>query len=59
MLNSHTHRQAAQGQRASQSLSKSVSEPMHGQKRKSTIVEHCIRAIAGIGKINVRVFNKY
>lgn len=33
-LNSHTHCQAAQSQRTSQSLSKSVSEPTHGQKRK-------------------------
>jgi len=24
-----------------------VSEPQHGQKRKSTIAQHCIRAIAG------------
>ena len=46
-LNSHTHCQAAQSQRTSQSLSKSVSEPTHGQKRKSTIAQHCIRAIAG------------
>ncbi len=33
-LNSHTHCQAAQSQRTSQSLSKSVSEPTHGQKGK-------------------------
>ena len=46
-LNSHTHCQAAQSQRTSQSLSQSVSEPTHGQKRKSTIAQHCIRAIAG------------
>tara|TARA_R110002126_G_scaffold71433_1_gene179125 strand:- start:864 stop:1028 length:165 start_codon:yes stop_codon:yes gene_type:complete len=38
-LNSHTHCQAAQSQRTSQSLSKSVSEPTHGQKRKSTIAQ--------------------
>jgi len=44
---SHTHCQAAQANRTSQSLSKSVSEPTHGQKRKSTIAQHCIRAIAG------------
>ena len=44
-LNSHTHCQAAQNQRTSQSLSKSVSEPTHGLKRKSTIAQHCIRAI--------------
>jgi len=46
-LNSHTHCQAAQSQRTSQSLPKSVSAPTHGQKRKSTIAQHCIRAIAG------------
>lgn len=45
-LNSHTHCQAPQSHRTSQSLSKSVSEPTHGQKRKSTIAQHCIRAIA-------------
>jgi len=32
-LNSHTHCQAAQSSRTSQSLSKSVSEPTHGQKK--------------------------
>ncbi|RRO13459.1 hypothetical protein [Flavobacteriaceae bacterium 14752] len=46
-LNSHTHCQAAQASRTIQSLSISVSEPTHGQKRKSTIAQHCIRAIAG------------
>lgn len=46
-LQRHTHCQAAQANRASQSLSKSVSEPTHGRKRKSTIAQHCIRAIAG------------
>lgn len=46
-LNSHTHCQAAQSHRTIQSLSKSVSEPTHGQKRKSTIAQHCISAIAG------------
>ncbi len=46
-LNSHTHCQAAQSQRTIQSLSKSVSEPTHRQERKSTIAQHCIRAIAG------------
>lgn len=45
-LNSHTHCQAAQASRTSQSLSISVSEPTHGRKR-STIAQHCIRAIAG------------
>lgn len=33
-LNSHTHCQAAQSKRTSQSLSKSVSDPTHGQKKK-------------------------
>jgi len=33
-LNSHTHCQAAQSSRTSPSLSKSVSEPMHGRKKK-------------------------
>lgn len=46
-LNSHTHCQAAQSHRTIQSLSKSVSEQTHGPKRKSTIAQHCIRAIAG------------
>lgn len=46
-LNSHTHCQAAQSQHTSQSLSKSVSVPTHEQKEKSTIAQHCIRAIAG------------
>jgi hypothetical protein len=32
--NSHTHCQAAQSSRTSQSLSKSVSEPTHGRKKK-------------------------
>jgi len=33
-LNNHTHCQAAQANRTNQSLSKSVFEPTHGQKRK-------------------------
>jgi hypothetical protein len=33
-LNSHTHCQAAQTSRTSQSLSISVSEPTHGQKKR-------------------------
>jgi hypothetical protein len=45
-LISHTHCQAALTSRTSQSLSKSVSEPTHGRK-KSTIAQQCIRAIAG------------
>lgn len=47
MTFSHTHCQAPQTNRTSQSLSKSVSEPTHEQKRKSPIAQHCIRAIAG------------
>ena len=46
-LQSHTHCQAAQSSRTSQSLSKSVSFPTHGRKKKGTIAQHCIRAIAG------------
>jgi len=41
-LNSHTHCQAAQASRTIQSLSISVSDPTHGQKRKSTIAQQCI-----------------
>jgi len=37
-LHSHTHCQAAQANRTSQSLSISVSEPTHGRK-KSTIAQ--------------------
>ena len=33
-LNGHTHCQAAQSSRTSQSLSKSVSAPAHGRKKK-------------------------
>jgi len=39
MTFSHTHCQAPQINRMSQSLSKSVSEPTHGQKIKSTIAQ--------------------
>jgi hypothetical protein len=46
-FHSHTHCQAAQSHGTIQNLSKSVSEPTHGQKIKSTIAQHCIRAIAG------------
>ena len=45
-LHSHTHYQAAQTSRTSQSLAKSVSYQPHRRKR-STIAQHCIRAIAG------------
>jgi len=45
---SHTHCQAAQANRTSQSLSKSVPFPTHTDDRKeSTIAQHCIKAIAG------------
>jgi len=47
-LNSHTHCQAAQANGTSQSLSISVSERTHGLKRKCTIAQHCIKAIAGV-----------
>ena len=45
-LQSHTHCQAAQAKRTSQSLSISVSFPTHGRKE-STGIQHCIKAIAG------------
>ncbi|GEM_PF-5238854 len=45
-LNSHTHCQATQASRTSQSLSKNVSKPSH-RRKKSTIAQHCIRVIAG------------
>jgi hypothetical protein len=45
-LQSHTHCQAAQANRTSQSLAKSVSFPTHGRKE-STGIQHCIKAIAG------------
>ena len=46
-LNSHTHCQAAQTSRMSQSLSISVSEPTHGRKESTGIQQSCIKAIAG------------
>jgi poly(3-hydroxyalkanoate) synthetase len=42
----HTHWQAAKASRTSQSLSKSMAVQTHRQ-RKSTGIQHCIRAIAG------------
>lgn len=45
-LRSHTHCQAAQTSRTSQSLSKSVFFPTQGRKE-STGIQHCIKAIAG------------
>jgi len=58
MLNSHTHCQAAQASRTSQSLSISVSEPTHGRKR-STIAQQCIRAIVGevVNRRSVHLMN--
>jgi hypothetical protein len=42
----HTHWQVAQSSRTSQNLPKSMAAPTHG-RRKSTSIQHCIRAIAG------------
>ena len=58
-LNSHTHCQAAHPSRTIQSLSISVSVPTHGQKRKSTIAQHCIKAIAGevVNRRSVHLIN--
>lgn len=57
-LNIHTHCQAAQTSRTSQSLSISVSEPTHGRKE-GTIAQHCIRAIAGevVNRRSVQLIN--
>jgi hypothetical protein len=58
-LNSHTHCQAAQSQRTSQSLSKSVSEPTHGQKkRKYDCPTMAIRNAGYSADIKVITFNK-
>ena len=47
-LHSHTHYQAAKANRTIQSLSISVSEPtLTDGRKKSTIAQQCIRAIAG------------
>jgi len=47
ILHSHTHCQAAQTSRTSQSLSKSVSEPTHGgkkiKKRGTIAIKHALR----------------
>lgn len=54
----HTHWQDAQSLPASQNLPKSMAAPTQG-RRKSTGIQHCIRAIAGKGgKIKVCTFNK-
>ncbi len=42
----HTHWQVAQSLPASQNLPKSMAAPTHGRK-KSTGIQHCIRAMAG------------
>ena len=55
-LNNHTHCQAAQANRTNQSLSKSVFEPTHGQKRKkheSTTMGIKHRADSGFRKFRV------
>ena len=58
-LQSHTHCQAAQSIRTSQSLSKSVSFPTHGrQKRKHDCTTACIRNSGFSGKSKVSAFNK-
>ncbi len=45
-LRIHTHWQVAQSSRTSQNLPKSMAAPTQG-RRKSTGIQHCIRAIAG------------
>jgi len=45
-LRIHTHWQVAQSSHTSQNLPKSMAAPTHG-RRKSTGIQHCIRAIAG------------
>lgn len=46
-LRIHTHWQVAQIRPTSQNLPKSMATPTHG-RRKSTSIQHCIRAIAGV-----------
>ncbi len=51
-LQSHTHCQAAQANRTSQSLSKSVSFPTHGRKESTGIQSNsppCQQALTGRG----------
>jgi len=45
-LRTHTHWQVAQSSHTSQNLPKSMAAPTHG-RRKSTGIQHCIKAIAG------------
>lgn len=46
-LQSHTHCQAAQASRTSQSLSKSMAAQPHRRKESTGIQHCCIKAIAG------------
>jgi len=58
-LNSHTHCQAAQASRTSQSLSISVSEPTHGrQKRKHDCTTMAIRNAGESADKKVITLNK-
>lgn len=58
-LNSHTHCQAAQSKRTSQSLSKSVSAPTHGQKKKKyDRTTMAIRNASESADMKVITFNK-
>ncbi len=64
-LSTNTHCQVAQkANRTSQNLSKSMAAPTHGRK-KNTIAQHCIRAIArevvksrSVHLINLMLANK-
>ena len=58
-LQSHTHCQAAQASRTSQSLSISVSFPAHGRKkRKHDCTTMAIRNAGFSGNLKVTAFNK-
>jgi hypothetical protein len=58
-LNSHTHCQAAQAKRPSHSLSKSVSEPTHGRKkRKYDCPTMAIRNAGESADMKVSTLNK-
>lgn len=46
MHNNHTRWQVALSSRTSHNLPKSMADPTYG-RRKSTSIQHCIRAIAG------------
>jgi len=52
-LNSHTHCQATQTSRTSQSLSKSLSAPTHGRKRKHDCTTMAIRNAGFSAKLKV------